>query len=166
MLCELCGREYPTLRSTKVEGSVLMVCGACARFGEGVAVQQREGDSSAAAPLVERLALREKRMQEKDIYESAGGEMLVEDFPQRIKRKRESLGMSQDDLAKKLNERRSIIQKLETGDMTPDDKLAKKLEGALGIKLKEKVAPSGVSQVKKSESRGLTLGDLIKFEKD
>ena len=34
----------------------------------------------------------------------------------------------------------------------------------LGIKLKEKVAPLGVSQVKKGESKGITLGDLIKFE--
>jgi len=167
MLCELCGKEYPTLRSTKIEGSVLMVCGACSRFGEGVVVQQRpSGDGAVLAPVADRLAAREKRMQEKDIYVTAGEEMLVDEFHVRIRRKREALGLSQDDLAKKLNERKSIIQKIEAGDMSPDDKLAKKLEGALGIKLKEKVAPLGVSQVKKGESKGMTLGDLIKYEKE
>jgi putative transcription factor len=165
MLCELCGKDYPSLRSTKIEGSVLMVCGACSRFGEGVQQPRAPGDA-AAAPAAERLAMREKRMQEKDIYAEAGEAMLVEDFSVRIRKRRESLGLSQEDLAKKLNERKSIIQKLENGDISPDDKLSKKLEGALGIKLKEKVAPQGVSQVKKSESRGMTLGDLIKFEKD
>ncbi len=165
MLCELCGKEYPSLRSTKIEGSVLMVCGACSRFGEGVPQQRAQGDA-VMAPVAERLANREKRMQEKDIYASAGEEMAVDDLGLRVRKKREALGMSQDDLAKKLNERKSIIQKIEGGDMTPDDKLAKKLEGALGLKLKEKVAPLGVSQVKKSESKGMTLGDLIKFEKE
>jgi putative transcription factor len=166
MICELCGKEYPSLRSTKVEGSVLMVCAACSRFGEGVPDKTRTQGDPSAAPVVERLANREKRMQEKDIYAEAGEEMLVDDYHARVRRRRESLGLSQEDLAKKLNERKSIIQKIEAGDISPDDKLAKKLEGVLGIKLKEKVAPLGVSQVKKSESRGLTLGDLIKIEKD
>lgn len=164
MICELCGKEYPTLRSVRIEGSVLMVCGSCSRFGEGVVQRPKPGEAPPT-PVVERLVQREKRMQEKDVLADSG-EVLVEDYPRRIKRKREQLGWSQDDLAKKLNERKSIIQKIETGDYTPDDKLTKKLEGALGLKLREKVVASGTSQVRRTESRGLTLGDLIKIEKD
>jgi putative transcription factor len=164
LLCEMCGKEYPTLRSVKVEGTVLMVCASCSRFGEGVQPQQRQQE--APTPVVERLVLREKRMQERDIYQSAGEEVIVEDFPLRVRQRRESLGWSQEELAKRLNERKSIIQKVETGTMTPGDKLVKKLEGTLGIRLKEKVASLGVSQVKRGESRGVTLGDLVSFEKE
>lgn len=164
MICELCGNEFPTLRTVKIEGSVLMVCSACSRFGEGVQPKPKQGETPPT-PVAERLVMREKRMKEKDVLVDAG-DALVEDFSRRIKQRRESLGWSQDELAKRLNERKSIIQKVETGDYTPDDKLTRKLEGALGLKLKEKVAPAGASQVWRTESRGLTLGDLIKTEKE
>ena len=42
-------------------------------------------------------------------------------------------------MGKKINERVSVINRIESGKMTPDTKLTRKLEKALNIKLLEKV---------------------------
>ena len=70
---------------------------------------------------------------------------------------------SQEDLAKKLNERKSVIAKLESKTMYPDDNLTKKLERTLGIKLIE--AAEAVQVDSKANSRGMTLGDYIRRAK-
>jgi putative transcription factor len=70
--------------------------------------------------------------------------------------------MSQKDLAMKINEKLGLIQKIETGDMKPDEKLIVKLHKELGIILKEKVTEIPVA--KATGSRSLTLADLIKIK--
>jgi ribosome-binding protein aMBF1 (putative translation factor) len=45
------------------------------------------------------------------------------------------MGLSQEDLGRKINEKPSVISHLETGSMKPSDALARKLEHALKIEL-------------------------------
>ncbi len=52
-----------------------------------------------------------------------------------IKTARESLGLSQEELGMKINEKPSVISHLETGSMKPEDSLARKLEHFLKIQL-------------------------------
>lgn len=61
--------------------------------------------------------------------------MLRDDFGTAIKNARESLGITQDELGKKINEKPSMIGHLENGSMKPDDLLARKLEHYLKIEL-------------------------------
>ena len=68
---------------------------------------------------------------------------------------------AQEDLAAKLNERASVIAKLENGTMRPNDALLKKLEHELGIKLTEKVSVVK-PEAGRSTGKILTLGDMIK----
>jgi len=72
------------------------------------------------------------------------------------------LGWSQDDLAKKVKEKLSVIQKIETGKITPDTQLCRRLQHELKIKLlvprKEAPAP------KISTPTELTLGDIVKIK--
>jgi putative transcription factor len=100
-------------------------------------------------------------MRTKDVYQDETMVDLVSDFAQRIREARMSKDWKQEELAAKINERMSVIAKLENNSMRPDDQLIKKLEHALNIKLTEKVAvikpESGGSNPK-----GLTLGDMIK----
>ncbi|MCJ7562337.1 MAG: helix-turn-helix domain-containing protein, partial [Thermoplasmata archaeon] len=88
---------------------------------------------------------------------------LVDDYTERIRDARQGKGLSQKDLAARLNERVTIISKIETGDMRPDEKLIVKLQKELGIVLKEKV--STVVAAKESGPKTLTLADLIKMQK-
>jgi putative transcription factor len=90
---------------------------------------------------------------------------LAEDYPKRISKARSKKGLTQEDLAKQINEKKSVISRLESGEMRPSDKLIKKLERTLDIKLKERMEFQIEESKKKLTSGGVTLGDLIKMEK-
>ena len=62
---------------------------------------------------------------------------VVEEFPRLIKEAREKMSWTQEDLAKKLMERKNVLSNIERGALVPDIKFAKKLERVLGIKLLE-----------------------------
>ena len=160
MICELCGADVPRLKTVAIEVTVLSVCNDCARFGDEVStpVVRR----STMPPIIaQRLEARKRRMTPKDVYEQTGELEFAEDFPQRIRTAREARGWKQSDLGAKINEKASVIAKLESGAMTPGDGLVRKLERELGIKLKEKV--QSVAVKKQTAGSGLTLGDLVKM---
>lgn len=139
MICELCGREVPKLKMVNVEGSVLKVCFECAKFGKESAptpVDTEEDEQEDA--IARRLEIRTKRMKSRDIF-AEFSEELVEDYHRRIQRARNDKGWTQEELGRKLNERKSIIAKLENKSIKPDNKLIRKLEKTLDIVLLERV---------------------------
>jgi putative transcription factor len=89
---------------------------------------------------------------------------VAQDYDQRIRNARESEGLSQEDLAKQLNEKASLIRKLERGDTLPTDSVQRKLEKALGISLTEGATSSDDDEdYSGSSSTGTyTLGDVVK----
>ena len=139
MICELCGREVPKLKMVDVEGSILKVCFDCAKFGKESAPKPVEpsGDEKGEA-IHRRLEQRTKRMGGRDIF-SEFSEELVEDYHKLIARARNDKEWTQADLGRKLNERKSIIAKLENKTIKPDNKLIRKLEKTLEIVLLERV---------------------------
>ena len=162
MLCEMCGREGGRLRKVTIENSVLSVCPGCAKFGDEVIHKTTGGALGPNATVQERLGLRDRRMKTKDVYEKMTLE-LVDDYPALIKNTRRRLGMTPEDLGKKINEKKSVITKLEHGELRPDNKLIAKLEKTLKISLREEVKEIHVQ--KHSSGSGMTLGDFIKVEK-
>ena len=158
MICELCGRDVPHLKKVIIEGVLMNVCDECAKFGTEVKGNKIPENVKYLPPEIIRERIERKRRRRDKVLEEE--EILVEDYPQRIRRARERLNMTQDELAKKILEKKTIISKLERGEMTPDEKLIKKLEKALHIKLKEKISTSYLPEEKKP--KGMTLGDLIK----
>lgn len=164
MICEMCGAEVPRLKKIVIEGSNLLVCPKCTKFG-GVESETKGSDELIASDTItQRLQRREKRLKTKDVFEESQDELSL-DYPNKIRRARISIGISQDELGKKINEKKSVVAKLETGDMVPDEKLIKKLERALGISLKEKIS-SVAPPTRDDKSRGMTLGDFIKVKKE
>ncbi len=158
----MCGADVPRLKSVAIDATVLAVCGECARFGEEVSGPALRA-STMPPVIAQRLEARQRRMTPKDVYEQGGELELMEDFPRRIREAREARGWKQADLGAKINERASVIAKLEAGAISPGDELVRKVERQLGIKLKERVQPVAVK--KAAASGGITLGDLLK-EKD
>lgn len=163
MICELCGSDVPRTKNVAIEATVLAVCTSCARFGDEVMtpVVRR----SAMPPVIaERLEARRRRLTPRDVYAQAGDEELAEDFHIRIRRAREERGWKQADLGAKINEKASVIAKLEAGQISPGDALVRKLERELGVRLKEKVQP--IAAKKQTAPGALTLGDLIKMQEE
>jgi putative transcription factor len=89
-------------------------------------------------------------------------EEVAQDYDQRIRKARESEGLSQEDLASQLNEKASLIRKLETGDMLPSDSVQKKLERALDISLTEGADDEETEWEESSSAGTTTLGDVVK----
>ncbi|MEE9151354.1 MAG: multiprotein bridging factor aMBF1 [Thermoplasmata archaeon] len=162
MICEMCGAEATKLKKITIEGSNLSVCHKCAKFGQDHTVKKGIKESTSPSTITERLQRREKRLKTKDVFEQSINELAF-DYPKRIRKARTSMDLSQDDLAKKINEKKSVVAKLENGDMVPDEKLVKKLENALGISLKEKIIAIEAPK-RGSSGRGLTLGDFLREE--
>jgi putative transcription factor len=92
---------------------------------------------------------------------------LVENFDLKIRQAREKLGLSHEELGKRINEKVSLLRKIETGKMTPDNRLATMLEHALKIKLIVPAKEEKVPQAKlaRASGRDLTFGDLIQMDK-
>jgi len=164
MMCELCGAEVPRTKMVTIDGTTLSVCQNCVKFGDqkGVPLKKKTG---VPPDILRRLEARKRRMTVRDVYSTAGEEVLVDDFSERIRVAREKKGWKQVELGTKINERVTIIAKLESGEMIPPDTLIKRLERALEIKLMEKVELS-VAKKPAAASRPLTLGDLMKAEKE
>jgi putative transcription factor len=87
---------------------------------------------------------------------------LIEDYPQKIKQGREALGISQGELANRIGERLSIIQKLETGKIRPSDVIIDKLNRALRITLRAPVEDDSIPHDFKKADVELTFGDVAK----
>ncbi|MCD6275734.1 MAG: TIGR00270 family protein [Thermoplasmata archaeon] len=159
MICELCGRDVPRLKKVIIEGVILNVCDECAKFGKEIKGNEIPKDVKYLPPeIVRERVERKRRRRGRDYLDEE--EVLIEDYPRVIREARERLRMTQEELAKKILEKRTVISKLERGEMRPDEKLIKKLEKALNIKLKEKISPIYRKEEKKTTT--LTLGDLLK----
>ena len=164
MLCEVCGADVLRTKTVTVEGTVLNVCPNCARFGTEVgpsALPARRGTPPVIAKALEK---RERRRSEKDVYEQGGEEDLAGDYAHRVRRAREARGWKQADLGAKINERVTVIAKIESGSMIPNEDLLRRLERALGIKLKEKVPTVAVQKATARESP--TLQDLLDLDEE
>lgn len=162
MICEMCGKDVTFCKKVTIEGVHLEVCAECAKFGTEARKEQPKEEGPKPI-ITQRLEVREKRAKPRDIYTGQESIELVDDFAERIRDARQRRSMTQKDLAARINERVTVLSKIETGDMRPDEKLIAKLQKELGIVLKEKISP--VVAAKESGPRALTLADLIKMEK-
>lgn len=146
--CDLCGKVEERLHRAIIEGVELNVCSGCSKFGKVLSTKEIFSKKTIvkAEPKEEKI------------------ELLVENYADIIKKKRESMGLTQKDFANKINEKETTIHKIETGTLTPPLPLAKKLEKILGIKLIEEYLEKQES-FKRAKAEGFTLGDFIKIKK-
>ena len=161
MICEMCGRNVPQTRTAIVEGSRLNVCPACSRFGEDYKASSSGGAPVTQSVIEERLEKREKRMRSKDIYAGTTSIELVDDYGGVIRAAREAKGMDVEQFASSILEKKGTISKIESNSLVPDDKIIKKIEKALGIKLTETVQ-SGVTVGSGDAGNRMTLANFIK----
>jgi putative transcription factor len=160
-MCDMCSSPDKTYK-IEVEGSILNVCEKCASFGKVVGKVKQEMPEKKKKKL-EKAA--EKLAEEKARKETETIQIITPNYSSIIRKAREKQGLKQEELAKKIAEKESVIHKLESGIITPAIPLARKLEKFLRIKLVETVEMgSSDSSEKKSGFDGLTLGDLIKIK--
>ncbi|MGB9135205.1 MAG: multiprotein bridging factor aMBF1 [Candidatus Bathyarchaeia archaeon] len=168
MQCEVCGRHisgkpYKAI----IEGARLVVCGGCAKLGS---ISWELETPKTTTPNVKapkspaprtKTAIKPQSPLEPTLE-------LVEDFGTRIRQAREAQGSTHEDLGRRISEKVSVLKKLESQKLAPDNKLAEKLQYALKIKLldpvKKEKLPKGFLTA--APSKTITLGDLIKSEEE
>ena len=144
------------------------MCNDCAKFREDMppeapkAAPVATGPAAVASPPPRIVPIHPGA--KKDAL-SRGEMELAEDYNRRIIKGRRKKDLTQEVLAKRINEKKSVISRLETGEMRPSDRLIKKLEKELDIKLKERMEFQVEPAKKQVGTGGITLGDLIKMEK-
>ncbi|MBW2996970.1 multiprotein bridging factor aMBF1 [Candidatus Woesearchaeota archaeon] len=151
--CDMCGKESDLMKA-KIEGTVLEVCEQCRRFGEMI---------ERPAQPVERPVVPKPRYapapRRRELIQ-----MVTEDYAKKIRQSREKTGLNQEQFAGRLNEKESVIQKMEAGQFTPSINLARKLERLLKIRLIEEYSEEGEVpiQTEKTKDESFTLGDFVK----
>jgi len=85
---------------------------------------------------------------------------IAGDYDDRIREAREGESLTQEELANDLNEKASLIRKLERGDVLPSDDVRKKLESKFDISLTEG-ADVEDTEWSGSSSGSMTLGDVV-----
>lgn len=153
MECEMCGKEGALFKA-EVEGSVLSLCEGCSKYGKIVSRLKTEEEKKFEEKK-KKIVVEEKE---------APLEIVVPDYSEIIKKKRELLNLKQEELAKKINEKESVIHHVETGGERLNIPLARKLERFFNVKLVEIEsydAPSG----KAEKTEGMTIGDIIQIKK-
>ena len=167
--CEMCGAEKSSLTTTKVEGAELELCDDCTDFGTTV-----ETESTSTTSTKYSTSSSDGSSSSSTGGGSSGGgggggrrrdmfdqmDEIASDYDEQIRAAREDEGMSREDLAKELNEKASLIGKLERGDVLPSDDVRTKLEKRLGISLAEGSGDDG-SDWETDSSMTQTLGDVV-----
>jgi putative transcription factor len=152
MNCELCGSGiHGEPQAVNIDGGIFRVCNSCAHlgtparvpgrpnrsfsrsggFGSGGAAQRQAGrgiPSARPPPRTNTAGPASASYEEQQVE-------LTQDYSKIIKGARELLGLSQEELGMKINEKPSVISHMETGSMKPSDALARKLEHFLKVQL-------------------------------
>jgi len=167
----MCGASESSLTTTKVEGAELDLCENCKGFGTAVKTQQSSSSSSKYSTSSSSGTSSSggssgssggggssgSTRRKKDMFDDM--DELAADYDDRIRNGRESINLTQEELANQLNEKASLIRKLERGDILPSDDVMTKLEKKLEITLTE---GADVEDTEWSSGSGqsMTLGDV------
>ena len=147
-MCGSVGKLY----ETTIEDAKLRVCHDCSKFGKVTGVIEQEESNE--------ITSKHSNNSKTEIMQ-----IVVDDYATKIRKKRESLGLKQEEFAKKISEKESLVQKIESGHFEPSLGLAKKIGKFLEIKLTEEYEEKHEKLVQ-SKADSFTLGDFIKTKKN
>ncbi|RLI70595.1 TIGR00270 family protein [Archaeoglobales archaeon] len=154
MDCEICGREIKGKGfKVIVEGSEVTVCHSCKNYGVEKPI------SKVSQPGIRKVLIKKKRQATNIEFT----EELLENYNLIIRREREKRGWSQDVLAKKIQEKASLIRKIENAEITPEPEVIEKIEKLFNVRLRERVPEVNVN-IKKINLTP-TLGDVVVIKK-
>jgi len=152
--CDMCGKKAE-LYKAEIEGTEMNVCSECGKFGKIIKKLQEPKPE----PKKKKESFIIKHTSDKEIIQ-----VIVPNYSKKIKQRREELGLKQEELAKKISEKLSLVHHIESGEFEPNINLARKLEKFLKIKLVKQQEVSKDIHFKISPDQ-LTVGDFIKVKR-
>lgn len=158
MRCEICGESSTDGYRVRVEGGIVNACQGCSRYGEVLGLVKAREEKKAAVPAAKPRPVE---------FKIESSTELVDDYAEVVRKRRSKMGLKQEELAKKVNEPASLIQKIESGRMRPSPSVGRKLQKVLSARLYTKVEDleDDFSGEGGGGSSALTLGDLVVVKK-
>jgi len=145
--CELCGRDVDSLKKVKIEGATLKACDSCGEMGEEVATGSKK-----------------KRKKKKSTTRKTKEDTLVNGYGKRVKEAREGQQLSIEEVADDLNEKESLIAKIEKEDLKPDKSLAEKLAKKFDITLYTNPEVTNYDTGDSVDNRKATMEDVADID--
>ena len=108
-----------------VEGNLLTVCKTCSKRGK----------PSNNQPNIQKSVVRPKKMIKSNKITFDDSTILVNDYSEVIRKSRMIKGLTHEQLGILIKERASLLRKIESGSLKPDEELTKKLERFFRINL-------------------------------
>ncbi len=178
--CEMCG-TYGELKPIRVDGAELLVCRKCQRYGKPVTPPPSKTKPTSIAspkpmtpkkPTLRPMPTRRPARRSPSRRRLPDENLIIDpEFPAIITQARMKRGWTRQDLARRINERESVLARIETGKLVPSDDVVRKLEHELKIKLlipeenvEETISQRAPSQTNKQFSQ-TTLGSIVKIKK-
>lgn len=144
--CELCGQDADSLTKTKIEGAKLDVCDSCADMGEKVETPSKN--------------VRKKKKKRSSSTKKRETKSLANNYGEMVKNAREEEQLSIQELSDELNEKTSLLKKIEQEQLKPEKSLAGKLEKKFGIELYVNSEVTDYDDRDSGDDRKATLGDV------
>lgn len=134
--CPICGGIiWGKGQYVLLEGAKIVVCQSCAQHG--TKIYERPKSVHLKKSSHKQSVLTSKKSEPKQyLFENVE---IVPDYAKRIRNTRNSRNLNQEQFARKLNEKPSLLRRIEAGKTEPTIKLAKKIEQVYHIKLLKKV---------------------------
>ena len=151
--CDMCGKEG-ILAKVDVEGAILDLCKGCTKFGKIITPPRRilkKSEKEKIRPVNRQRAPPTEMIQ-----------VIVSNYGSLIRKIRQKLDLTQEEFAKKINEKESMVAKMEKEQFRPSISLARKLEKILKIKLVEEHEEKKIISGEQRNSKGFTMADFIK----
>jgi len=147
-----------------LEGARITVCHNCAQHGTKIHKPSsieygKRRFKQQPNPAPKRRKFKSPAIEELEV---------VSDYAKRVRNARTSLGLNQDQFALKLNEKPSLIRRIETGKAEPTVKLAKKIQKMYKIQLLKKSDEMDFNVHEKKfmkKTPGGSLGDIAFIKK-
>lgn len=137
--CEICGKKVEKPVKILVENTIIFVCNECKTYG---------------------LVKKDRKKQFKMKIKKQGEEGLFNH--NLLKKERIKKGLNLKKLASILNEKKSLIKRIESGETIPNLKLSNKFKSFFG---KDLIVEIKKEKIKFKKTKKLTIGDVIKIRK-
>ena len=164
-ICPICGGIiWGKGQKVLIEGAKITVCDSCVQYGKKIITKTESLNIKKKYPVKKRN-LETSKVSNKVNYSESTTE-IVPDYAKKIRDIRTFNHLNQDQFAQKLNEKPSLIRRIESGKAEPTEKLAKKIESVYNIKLLKKAEDYIVSTkdyMKKQKKS--SLGDIAIIKK-
>ncbi len=165
--CDICG-STGEVRKMIIEGATVSACRRCQAFGKDIPskksnLTRKTPSSVKQAPFPAKRSENYRRMPSRSRKPE---KMLIDNFGEAITQARSKKGLSRRELGMQINERESLLVRIEHERLTPSDSVIDKIERALDINLyTEAVEDSSGLEYQDLKTDKTTLGLVAKIKR-